>query len=122
MRLSKFIAVLMLVSIAGLALAAVNQYGVADTQKVTFNDPMKVGDVVLPKGEYKVLHAMEGENHIMLFTQQRVAKPAQARIKCQLVKLNGKAERTQLVYTEDASNVHILQEMIFRGDLAKHVF
>jgi hypothetical protein len=122
MRLSKFIAILMLVSMAGLAMAALNQFGVADIQKVTFNDPMKVGDVVLPKGEYKVVHAMEGENHIMLFTQQRVSNPAQARVKCQLVKLASKAERTQLLYTLDAGNAHILQEITFKGDTAKHVF
>lgn len=121
MRLSKFIAILMLVSLAGVAMAALNQFGVADIQKVTFNDPMKIGDVVLPKGEYKVVHAMEGENHIMLFTQQRVSNPAQARVKCQLVKLASKAERTQLLYTQDGNN-KILQEITFRGDTAKHVF
>jgi hypothetical protein len=122
MRLVKFMAVLMLVSIAGLAMAELNQYGVADIQKVTFNDPMKIGQVVLPKGEYKVQHVMEGENHIMVFTQQRVANPAEARIKCELVKLTGKAERTQLLYTQDASNTRILQEIVFKGDTAKHVF
>ena len=121
MRLSKFIAILMLVSMASLAMAALNQFGVADIQKVTFSDPMKIGDVVLPKGEYKVVHAMEGENHIMLFTQQRVANPAQARVKCQLVKLASKAERTQLLYTQEGNN-RILQEITFRGDTSKHVF
>jgi hypothetical protein len=121
MRLSKFVAILMLVSMASLAMAALNQFGVADIQKVTFNDPMKIGDVVLPKGEYKVVHAMEGENHIMLFTQQRVTSPAQARVKCQLVKLASKAERTQLLYTQEGNN-KILQEITFRGDTSKHVF
>jgi hypothetical protein len=105
-----------------LAMAELNQYGVADIQKVTFNDPMKIGQVVLPKGEYKVQHVMEGENHIMVFTQQRVANPAGARIKCELVKLTSKAERTQLLYTQDASNTRILQEIVFKGDTAKHVF
>lgn len=121
MRISKLIAVLILVSMASLAMAELNQFGVADIQKVTFNDPMKIGDVVLPKGEYKVVHAMDGENHIMLFTQQRVSNPAQARVKCQLVKLASKAERTQLLYRQDGNN-RILQEVVFRGDTAKHVF
>ncbi len=122
MRLVKLVALLMLVSMAGLAMAALNQYGVADVQKVTFSDAMKVGDVVLPKGEYRVQHTMEGENHVMVFTQQKVSSPAEARVKCQLVKLNGKAERTQLLYTQDASSTRILQEITFRGDTAKHVF
>ena len=122
MRLVKFMAVLALVTIAAMAMAELNQFGVADIQKVTFNDPMKIGQVVLPKGEYKVQHVMEGENHIMIFTQQKVANPAEARVKCQLVKLDNKAERTQLLYTQDAGNARILQEIVFRGDTAKHVF
>ncbi len=69
MRLVKMIAVLLLVGMAGLAMAELNKFGVADTQKVTFNDPMKVGSVMLPKGEYKVQHTMEGSDHIMIFTQ-----------------------------------------------------
>ncbi len=121
MRLSKFIVMLMLVSMAGMAMAALNQFGVADVQKVTFSDSMKIGEIVLPKGDYKVVHAMEGENHIMLFTQQGVSKPAQARVKCQLVKLTSKAERTQLLYTQEGAN-KLLQEITFRGDTAKHVF
>ncbi|HEX6505936.1 MAG TPA: hypothetical protein VF011_22075 [Terriglobales bacterium] len=122
MRLVKFMAVLALVTIAAMAMAELNQFGVADIQKVTFSDPMKIGQVVLPKGEYKVQHVMEGENHIMIFTQQKVANPAEARVKCQLVKLDNKAERTQLLYTQDAGNARILQEIVFRGETAKHVF
>jgi hypothetical protein len=57
----------------------------------------------------------------MLFTQQRVANPAQARVKCHLVKLASKAERTQLLYTQEGEN-RLLQEITFRGDTAKHVF
>lgn len=122
MRLVKFMAVLALMTIAAMAMAELNQFGVADIQKVTFNDPMKIGQVVLPKGEYKVQHVMEGENHIMIFTQQKVANPAEARVKCQLVKLESKAERTQLLYTQDTNNARILQEIVFRGETAKHVF
>lgn len=122
MRLVKFMTVLALLTIAAMAMAELNQFGVADIQKVTFNDPMKIGQVVLPKGEYKVQHVMEGENHIMIFTQQKVANPAEARVKCQLVKLESKAERTQLLYTQDADNARILQEIVFRGETAKHVF
>lgn len=122
MRLVKFMAVLALMTIAAMAMAELNQFGVADIQKVTFSDPMKIGQVVLPKGEYKVQHVMEGENHIMIFTQQKVANPAEARVKCQLVKLDNKAERTRLLYTQDAGNARILQEIVFRGETAKHVF
>jgi hypothetical protein len=122
MRLLKVMAVLVLVCVSGLAIAELNKFGVADNQRVTFNDPMKVGDIVLPKGEYTVQHTMEGDSHIMVFTQLKASKPAEARVKCQLVPLQEKAKRTQLLYNQDASNVRTLQEVIFAGDTAKHVF
>lgn len=121
MRLLKFVAVLALVCMAGLAVAQLNKFGVAEVQKVTFSDPMKVGDVLLPKGEYKVQHTMEGENHIMVFTQEKNSKSATARVKCQIVPLEEKAKRTQLLYNENADE-RILQEVVFSGDKAKHVF
>ena len=48
-------------SISLLAAAERNKFGVSDTQKVTFNEPIRVGDVVLPKGEYKVQHTMKNK-------------------------------------------------------------
>jgi hypothetical protein len=43
-------------------------------------------------------------------------------VKCQLVPLQEKAKRTQLLYNENANNERILQEVVFSGDKAKHVF
>jgi hypothetical protein len=33
-----------------------------------------------------------------------------------------KADHNQTVYSLDANNVRTLQELVFRGDTAKHVF
>ena len=109
-------------SISLLAAAERNKFGVSDTQKVTFNEPIRVGDVVLPKGEYKVQHTMEGENHIMVFTPVACREVATARVKCQLVPLQEKAPQSLVLYGHDQKDVHVLQELIFRGDTAKHVF
>ena len=125
MRAIKAMAVLaiMVVSFTALCLASgLNQYGVADVQKVTFNDPIKVGDMVLPKGDYKVEHTMQGEEHIMVFTQLHAKSPATAKAKCQLVKLAATAERTEVLYNHPDPNTHVLQEIVFRGETAKHVF
>lgn len=124
MRVTKLAALLAIVILgfSVLAMAGRNKFGVADSQRVTFTEPIKVGDVLLPKGEYKVEHTMEGENHVMVFTQLSVAEPAIAHAKCQLVPLPKKAEHTQLIYTHTSTDVHVLQEMIFSGDSAKHVF
>jgi hypothetical protein len=124
MRSMKVAAVLVVIvfGLATLATAERNKFGVSDTQKVTFNEPIKVGDVVLPKGEYKIQHTMEGENHIMVFTQVTKGTAATTRVKCQLVPLPEKAEQTQVLYSHDQKDGHVLQELIFRGDTAKHVF
>lgn len=109
-------------SVSLLAAAERNKFGVSDTQKVTFNEPIRVGDVLLPKGEYKVQHTMEGENHIMVFTPVTGREVATARVKCQLVPLQEKAPQSLVLYGHDQKDVHVLQELIFRGDTAKHVF
>jgi hypothetical protein len=123
----RFLKVLVVIAVCVLGTSLIlsagqNKYGVADTRQVTFENPMRVGDVLLPKGEYQVQHTMEGENHIMVFKQLRVSKPAEAHIKCQLVPLTAKADTTQKVYVLNASNERVLQALIFRGDTAKHVF
>lgn len=124
MRFVKLAAVLTVIMLGTsvLSMAERNKFGVSDVQKVTFNDPIKVGDVLLPKGEYKVQHTMEGENHIMVFTQISKGTPATTRVKCQLVPLPEKAQQTQVLYGHDQKDGHLLQELIFRGDTAKHVF
>ena len=124
MRATKVAAVLvvLVLTMSVLATAGRNKFGVSDTQKVTFNEPIRVGDVVLPKGEYKVQHVMEGENHIMLFSQMTNGTSATARVKCQLVPLQAKAAQSMVLYGHDQTDGHILQELVFRGDSAKHVF
>jgi hypothetical protein len=124
MRATKLAAILALIvlSTSLVAVAAPNKYGVADTRKISFSEPIKVGDVVLPKGEYKVQHTMEGENHIMVFTPVAGREVATARVKCQLVPLQEKAPQSLVLYGHDQKDVHVLQELIFRGDTAKHVF
>jgi len=124
MRTVKMVALVAL-CVLGVSLmlqAGQNKFGVADTRDVTFQNPMRVGDVLLPVGEYKVLHTMEGESHIMVFKQINAKTPAEARVKCTLVPLAAKADQTQQIYALSASNERVLHELIFRGDMAKHVF
>jgi hypothetical protein len=121
MKLAVVLAVFVL-GVSVLSLGRLNQFGVADQHKVTFSDPIRVGDVVLPQGEYVVQHTMEGETHVMVFTQERVKNPATARVKCQIVPLEIKATGSQVIYTHDSSDKHVLQELVFAGEKAKHVF
>jgi hypothetical protein len=114
--------VVCVVALGILVFASKNQFGVANTQTVSFDEPIRVGTALLPAGDYQVTHTMEGENHIMLFRQLHVKNPAEARVKCTLVPLPVKAERTEKFYTHNTANQHVLVELTFRGDTAKHLF
>jgi hypothetical protein len=102
--------------------AGTNKYGVADVRKVTLTAPTRVGDVLLPQGDYEVRHVMEAENHMMVFKQLGTNKPAEARVKCNLVPLKEKADQTQMIYESNGANERVLRTLRFRGDLAEHVF
>ncbi len=108
--------------ISTFAVAGQNSMGIADTYRVSFAQPVRVADTLLPQGTYEIRHVMEGENHIMVFHQLGVRKPVEVRAKCTLVPLTEKAKDTQKLYTENAKNEWVLQELIFKGDRAKHVF
>jgi hypothetical protein len=95
--------------------------GIKDVSKVTFVAPIRVGTTLLPAGDYVVRHTMEGEEHIMVF-QSENSKTPEVKVKCTLVRLAQKADHNQTVYSLDANNVRTLQELVFRGDTAKHVF
>jgi len=123
MRLVKCLAVTaMCLLCVSLAYAGQNKFGVADSRTLTFTTPMRVGNVLLPKGNYQVLHTMEGQDHVMVFKQLNTKKPAEARVKCQLVALEQRADQTQQIYVLNAANERVLHTLIFRGDTAKHVF
>lgn len=116
------ILVLMCVVMLGAVAAAENQMGIADKYQVTFSQQVRVADTLLPKGKYEIRHVMEGSNHIMVFQQLGTKKPVEVRVKCTLVPLGAKATRDEKQYTVNAANQLVLQELIFQGDRAAHVF
>src|SRR3974390_1608375 len=90
--------------------------------QVTFLSPTRVGNVLLPKGDYRIVHTMEGDTHIMVFTQEGVKNPVETRAKCSLVPLQAKATQARTVYALNANNEQVLLELVFKGETAKHVF
>ena len=123
MRSSKWavVTVVCVVVLGGIALAG-TMPGVADVQRISFTDPIRIGTTLVPQGNYEVRHVMEGENHIMVFKALDQKKVPEVRIKCTLVPLAEKAKETQKIYTVNAAKEEVLQELVFRGDSAKHVF
>jgi hypothetical protein len=124
MRGFKFICVLAIcvLALGVMVSAAPKPFGVADSRNVVFENPVRVGDVLLPRGEYKVLHTMNGDEHIMVFQQQKTKNPTETKVKCSLVPLTAKAPRTERVFVVNATNERVLRELTFEGDTAKHVF
>jgi hypothetical protein len=113
---------LFVVALASIAMAGPNSMGIQDVSKVTFVAPIRVGSTLLPAGDYVVRHTMEGQEHIMVFQAEKGSKIPDVKVKCTLVRLAQKADHNQTVYSLDANNVRTLQELVFRGDTAKHVF
>ena len=112
------VAIIMLF-VLGVAFAADNTFGAGKTRNITFNNDVKVGDKVLPAGEYKILHLMEGSDHTLVFKSP--SNVEKVRIKCNMVDLGKKAEDTQSEY-KTVGNERILTALVFRGDTYKHSF
>jgi len=112
-------AVIVVLGAATLVAAKDNPMGIAQKQEISFTAPTVVGGSLLPAGDYKVLHEMQGTTHIMVFKQ--INGKAEAKAKCNLVPLNEKAKTTEQRYTENAKNERVLIEMTFRGYTSKHV-
>ena len=104
------------------AVAGQDQLGIADVYRISFPEPVRVADTMLPAGNYEIRHVMEGENHFMVFHQLGVKKPVEVRAKCTLVPLPEKAVESQKFYMLNAANERVLHELIFKGDRAKHLF
>jgi hypothetical protein len=114
--------ILLCVFMLGAVSAAENQLGMADKYQVNFTEKVRVADTLLPKGNYEIRHVMEGSDHIMVFRQLGTKKPVEVRAKCTLVPLGEKANKDQKIYVLNAANERVLHELVFKGDLEKHVF
>lgn len=109
------------VLILGIAAMAANQFGIAEKRAVTFYDTVRVGDTLLPAGDYVVTHQMQGDEHIMVFTKQG-RKPAEARVKCTLKPLSAPVAQSQVEYRLNAAKELVIARMVFKGDRAEHIF
>ena len=95
--------------------------GIREVSRVTFVAPIRVGTALLPAGDYLVRHTMEGQDHVMVFESVK-GKAPETKVKCNLVRLTQKADENRIIYQMNAANERVLQELVFRGDTAKHVF
>lgn len=121
MRSLKVLGMLLCVlALGSIVMAGPNTMGIREVRHVTFAEPVRVGTAVLPAGEYVVRHTMEGQDHVMVF--QRVHSKDEFKVKCTLVPLAQKADTNETIYQANAANEKVLQQLVFKGDSAKHVF
>lgn len=106
--------------VLGLTLAVSAQNGIAKTQRVTFDEPIKVQGQLVPAGNYTIDHVMDGKNHVMVFKQVSGARQ-EFRFNCNMVQLPSKAKQTLKVY-DTATGSKVLKSMTFAGDTYEHVF
>lgn len=122
MRLLKVLGVCLCVAaLASIAVASENNLGIRDVERVSFGVPTRIGTALLPAGEYKMRHTMEGQEHVMVFEPVRSSRP-EVKVKCTLVQLDKKSNETSASYDTNAANERVLRELVFRGNTAKHVF
>jgi len=111
------VAIIMMFILGVAALAADNTFGAGKTRNITFNNDVKVGDKVLAAGEYKVLHLMEGTEHMLVF--KSATNVEMVRVKCTMVDLGKKAPDTMSEF-KTVGNERVLTALVFRGDTYKH--
>jgi len=122
MRFLKVVGILLTVfALMSLAVAAGNNLGIRDSYRISFDQPVRVGDALLPAGNYIIRHTMEGQDHIMVF-QAANGKGPEVKAKCTLVPLPKKADKSTKIYATNTAKEHVLHELVFSGDTAKHVF
>ena len=108
--------------LTGTAQAGAGLYGIADKRQVRFYDPVWVGSVLLPAGEYEVRHTMQGEEHLMVFRQMFAKTPVEARVRCTLVPVEKPIEQDQVGFTSNSAGQLVLHRLAFKGDRAEHLF
>src|SRR5271157_3117821 len=93
-RITVFLLALFVVLLCNAVLlpAKDNSMGIAEKRAITLSAPTLVGGTVLPAGDYKVTHEMQGQTHIMIFKQSHGT--AEAKVRCELVPLNAKLSRS----------------------------
>ncbi len=84
-------------------------------------NPVQIGDVRLPAGEFVVRYTSQGDSHTMVF--QRKGKTAQEfRAACTLHQLANKAENDEQLYRHGPAGEWILVGLTFKGDMVEHRF
>ena len=120
MSYRKMAIVLALVSVVALAAWASDTMVSWKSQEVTLSQPARAGSVLLPAGEYRVTHEMQGTSHILVMERIGKGKPA-FRVPCSMQPLTNVATQDEQHYRYEGKE-KILVGLLFKGDKVFHAF
>jgi len=97
---------------------------------ISFTSAVRVGAVVLKRGEYYLQHVIEGEDHVIVFRKKvrlrtdLTPSPGKevARVICKLTPLGETAKHTGFRYGLNAAGEKTIEEIHVQGENVKHVF
>jgi hypothetical protein len=120
MSYRKLAIVLAIVSLAGIAAWAGDTMVTWKFQELTLSQPARAGSVLLPAGEYRVVHEMQGEQHVLVMTQLGKGKQT-FRVPCSMQPLDQAATQGEQHYRFEGKE-KILVGLVFQGDKVFHAF
>ena len=90
------------------------------SQEVTLPQSARAGNVVLPAGDYRVTHEMQGTQHILVM--KLLGKEKQTfKLPCNMQPLTQAATQTEQHYRYEG-NEKVLVGLLFKGDKVFHAF
>ena len=94
----------------------------AERYRVTFAEPVWVGGVLLPAGDYDIRHFETDGRQAMEFTQRQGRSVARARATCIEVKLETALPHTLVGYRMNEQGQRVLTQLVFGGESVEHRF
>lgn len=120
MSYRKLAIVLAIVSVAGIAAWAGDTMVSWKSQEVKLSQPARAGSVLLPAGEYRVVHEMQGTQHVLVMNLTGKDKQT-FRVPCSMQPLAQAATQTEQHYRYEGKE-KILVGLMFKGDTVFHAF
>ena len=118
-RVAKTLVFVLLVTIAAGAFAAdTSSPRTGKTWSITFFGSTKVGTTMLPAGDYKAQHLVDGDNHVLVFKD--TDNKERARVNCTIEQLGSKADKTAYETDKNDAGEKVFQSVVFGGDRYKH--
>lgn len=90
-------------------------------QDIQLDAPVRAGEVLLPAGEYRVRHILEGDKHFLLF-RQFAGERKEFKVACTMEPLPEKARQSEQHFRDLPGGEIALLSLVFRGDTVRHLF